>query len=155
MRINLFTKVDFIALDAWITKDGYSSSSFISAILIQVKYVVEYWDFIVTWMVFHLTTLCKCYCTVTVELDTELFLCYHPQLLSLHFTSHYIFNTFYYLLYSQSHFSVIKINHHMSNAMVPSEIAVLLKFKCEICIKKADRCTLVSNESLDFSVRFC
>ena len=64
--IVLIWKTGF-AVDVWITKDGYSSSSFISAILIQVKYVTEHWVFITPWMVFHWTTLCKCcycYCQV-------------------------------------------------------------------------------------------
>jgi len=42
-------------------------SSFISAILIQVKYVVEFGDFIMPYRVFHWTILCKshyCYCQV-------------------------------------------------------------------------------------------
>ena len=78
MEMNVFVKTDCIllwrtefAMDAWITKDGYSGSSFISAVLIQIKYVIEY-GFIMPWMVFHLTTLCKsCYCYCQVHQKWE------------------------------------------------------------------------------------
>ena len=40
----------------------------------------------------------------------------------------------------------------MSKAMVPPEIAVFLNSNVKL-VRKADKCTLVSNESLDLSVR--
>jgi len=46
MRVCGIMELEVVEFNTARTKDGYSSSGFISAILIQVKYITEYWVFI-------------------------------------------------------------------------------------------------------------